>query len=380
MDLQLARSDGVISTAKGSRAVVVSLEAESSRGADEALGRSVRVAQEALDVWAVKGLTARALAPVADQHLVCWAVDQEFVCRIWATTRIDWRLEARSEARDSEGNLIPPAPEPILDWHPSFRFFRLGQAATDLVDAFRNYYLGLESLLTSVEPMRMHGDGRPAEGEVKWLDRALAKAASIVDLATYARPGSIGDPIDAIRSEIYTRVRTSTFHAKSGAAVLMPHDDVTRTALRDTVQRVRCLYLDLAQEVLDVRFVGRGGLAPAGFRSMTSGIAVHQMYVSSEPIDVSGSRDVQLPERSELFDAEHAPPLDDEYRVAFVGAVPTSDLSVPDIQQFGVLHEGRVGIYGDLEGVLDTTGLDRIECVVAIEAQDPRALGTRYLS
>jgi hypothetical protein len=39
-----------------------------------------------------------------------------------------------------------------------------------------------------------------------------------------------------------------------------------------------------------------------------------------------------------------------------------------------------LAICEDLEGELDTTGLDRIECVIAIEAQDPRALGTRYLS
>jgi hypothetical protein len=42
--------------------------------------------------------------------------------------------------------------------------------------------------------------------------------------------------------------------------------------------------------------------------------------------------------------------------------------------------KGRLAICEDLEGELDTTGLDRIECVIAIEAQDPKALGTRYLS
>jgi len=40
----------------------------------------------------------------------------------------------------------------------------------------------------------------------------------------------------------------------------------------------------------------------------------------------------------------------------------------------------RVAIYEDLEGELDVTGLEYIECVMAIASRDPRALGTRYVS
>jgi hypothetical protein len=42
--------------------------------------------------------------------------------------------------------------------------------------------------------------------------------------------------------------------------------------------------------------------------------------------------------------------------------------------------DGRIAIYEDLEGELDINGLEYVECVMAIAAQDPRALGTRYLS
>lgn len=120
---------------------------------------------------------------------------------------------------------MPPKPEPVLEWHPSFRFFRLGQATTDLVDAFRNYYLALEAILSTIEPMELRQDGRPAERETDWLNRALPKAATFVDFREYAAPGSSGDPIDAIRTDIYAGARTRTFHAKTGATVLLPHDD-----------------------------------------------------------------------------------------------------------------------------------------------------------
>lgn len=49
------------------------------------------------------------------------------------------------------------------------RHFRLSQTTSDLFDAFRNLYLALESLLSTIAPMRLHPDGRPAEGEGVWL-------------------------------------------------------------------------------------------------------------------------------------------------------------------------------------------------------------------
>ena len=50
------------------------------------------------------------------------------------------------------------------------------------------------------------------------------------------------------------------------------------------------------------------------------------------------------------------------------------------VRQVGAMLDGRIGIYQDLEGELDMHGLEYVEVVIAIAAQDPRALGTRYLS
>ena len=380
-DAELERPDGVIASTKGSRALVVSLSAPRSQGADLVLDASIRVAQEALDVWAVSGVMARTLAPVADEHIVFWTDDEGMpVCRIWGTTRMDPKVEARLEVRDSEGNVVPPTPKAIVDWHPSFRFFRLGQAATDLVDAFRNYYLAFEALLTSIEPMHLRDDGRPAEQEAVWLGRALSKAATIVDFSAYTRPDANGNPVDDIKAEIYTGARTRTFHAKTGAAVLMPHDDETRAALRDLVERLRRLYLDLASAVLGIRFLGGGGLAPAGFRAMVSGASFQEMYVSSQAVDESTSRKGELPATFTVVDAAYAPEFDDEYHVAYRGTLLATGLESNLVVQLGTILNGAVGIYEDLEGELDVSGLHRIECVIAIEAQDPRALGTHYLS
>lgn len=378
---RLTLASGVASSAKGSRALVVSVSNIHSQGIASTLDESVRVAQEALDIWAVKGVMAHTLTAVADEHIVWWkGKDGLLACRIQATVRFNPTFEAREEVRDREGNVIPPTPEPVLDWHPSFRFFRLGQTTTDLVDAFRNYYLALEAILSTIEPMKLRQDGRPDERERIWLDRALRKAATIVDFANYVDASASGDPIDAVRTDIYAGARTRTFHAKTGASVLLPHDDTTRRALRESVAHLRRLYLDLAQAFLGVRFLGGGGLAPAGFRAMASGVAVQQLYASSEAVDSAAVEADRPPATLAVFDAAPATQLEDEYHMAYIGMLHPFDLPSGLVHQVGALLDDRIGICQDLEGELDMDGLEYVEVVIAIAAQDPRALGTRYLS
>src|SRR5262249_694479 len=98
---RLTMASGVASLAKDSRALVVSLSNTHSQGIASALDDSIRVAQEALDIWAVKGVMARTLAAVADEHIVWWnGTDRSIACRIWATARFNPTFEARGEVRD----------------------------------------------------------------------------------------------------------------------------------------------------------------------------------------------------------------------------------------------------------------------------------------
>ncbi len=83
------------------------------------------------------------------------------VIRIWVTGYLSIQMEVRGEVRNPDGSPISAPPPPPDPWNPSFRYLRLGQATTDLVDAFRNYYLALESLLSAIEPTALRPDGRP---------------------------------------------------------------------------------------------------------------------------------------------------------------------------------------------------------------------------
>jgi hypothetical protein len=113
---------------------------------------------------------------------------------------------------------------------------------------------------------------------------------------------------------------------------------------------------------------------------MASGAKVQQLYASSETVDSAAVEDGRPPATLALFDAAHASQLDDEYHMAYIGMLHPRDLRSGLVRQAGAMLDGGIGIYQDLQGELDMDGLEYVEVVIAIAAQDPRALGTRYLS
>lgn len=113
---------------------------------------------------------------------------------------------------------------------------------------------------------------------------------------------------------------------------------------------------------------------------MVSGLAIRQFYASSEAVEATAAKEGRPPITFVSFDAAHAGEFDDEYHVAYVGTLRAREWPPSLVRQVGAMVDGRVAIYEDLEGELDINGLEYVECVMAIAAQDPRALGTRYLS
>ncbi len=370
------RDNGSVAARKGCRALVVG--GSNATNSESALEEAVDLAQEVLDIWAVKGVFARSLAAADEDHIVWWDASDCSTLRIHSINFIAPEFEAQGVALDAAGNRVPQPSEPVQPWHPSFRYFRLGQASEDLVEAFRNYYLALESLMSSAEPVKLRPDGRPGEREWQWLDRAFATAARYVNFADYTPPGTKGDPAAEIGQQIYAFGRTGTFHAKSGALVLLPHEGATRLQLRESVTQLRRLYVDLAQAVLGFRFIGGGGLAPAGFDAMITAIAPQQMY-TTDAVTSPAELDAGIqPDLLSKFEAKRQAQNDGDYRARIVATVRVDQLESPRVRQVGALLNDKIGMYEDLEAVLDLTGFDLLELVFSILGQDPAALGTRY--
>lgn len=211
----------------GSRCMVI-------RGVDadtfqSCLAVSVEVANKALDLLAIGGFLTTSLADPAIEN-VTWVDGPHGVSgRIWCAARSSLRAGlVTAEVRDTKGNLVSSDPEPDAKWHEGFRYFRLAQVTDDLFDAFRNSYLALEAMLSSIAAQRLKPDGRPAEREGDWFRRALGIASTHVDLYRYTVEGNPATAIDDIFDEIYVKTRTAVFHAKAGRPVLIPLDAASR--------------------------------------------------------------------------------------------------------------------------------------------------------
>ena len=129
---------------------------------ETAIEDAVSAAQEALDLIAAEGGAALMIEGAETGHILWWTEARGIVLRDMAIGDLGFHFSATAEVRDAAGNLITQPTLPVA-WHESFRYFRISQTTGDLFDAYRNLYLAVESLLSTVVPMRLYArDGRPS--------------------------------------------------------------------------------------------------------------------------------------------------------------------------------------------------------------------------
>ena len=146
----------------GSRAVVVRGLSDCD-SYEETRARGVEEVQKGLDLLCARGVAVLVLDEIDSEHFTWWRRPTGTVGRISADIRLGMR--AGLVTLSASGVPSPSPPEP---WHESERYFRQARATSDLFDGFRNLYLALESILTTLTPQ--HQGGR----EWEWFLRALA--------------------------------------------------------------------------------------------------------------------------------------------------------------------------------------------------------------
>lgn len=227
----------------------------------EAVERHGReAANRSIDLHYGQGGRPLLLAHKDSPSVFAWPTAAGQTIRVVGRNQLSSRLRARFEVRDSEGNLVIQPPPPAKIWHPSLRYYRVAEASTDLFDSFRNVFLALEALLSSVVPPEVRADGT-MEGDSAWLARALRQVGATVSLDPYA-PASSRLPHNAIHQELYVDLRTAMFHAKSGRLTWSPQDWQTRALIAEARVRYARLFRALASQYLglsDKRCVGPGG-------------------------------------------------------------------------------------------------------------------------
>ena len=151
---------------------------------DEALTNGEHRPRPALD----EGIAPTyGIADAVDSHIVWWPSD-----RALCSGQFRWHpygdvAVPTLTVTDPKGQSFPTAPSAAARVRDeSFTYFRLAQLTDELFDAFRNIYLAIEAILSSIVPPN------PNEGENKWLKRALlAVHPQLVDLASFAPAGGL---------------------------------------------------------------------------------------------------------------------------------------------------------------------------------------------
>jgi len=341
---------------------------------EDARDQALSAAQRGLDLLCISGAADLSIVRVEDEHITWWREQNEVVLRVTSVATISATVRGKATVTDSLGNVRPDPPQPAAVWHESFRFFRLAQVTDDLFDAFRNLYLALESVLSSIAP-----PGEP-EGEGVWFKRALKEAQELVDLSPFARP-SATDPLTDIYEDLYVETRNPLSHAKITRRRILPHEWPKRAAVVSSLHRLSGLYLKLVGAHLQLRRPS-GGFFASGFKLMTQHLdktlVIHvtddeaPVGPDTATINPAGGRVVSLDTRAE-------PELDQPFVRYFIGQSPVSRLAE-------LTHIGRIVTTGDdavpltagiLEGKLTLDSVGRFEAQMGLRlrnTQQPRVL------
>ena len=350
-----------------------------TRGGDEtnyedARDQALSAAQRGLDLLCISGAAELSIVGVEDEHITWWREQNRVVLRVTSVATISARVGAKVTVTDSLGNVRPDPHRPEAVWHESFRFFRLAQVTDDLFNAFRNLYLALESVLSSIAPITK------GEREGDWFKRALGEAHKLVDLSPFAPPGA-ADPLSPIYDDLYVKTRNAVFHAKSTRSHLLPHEWPERAAVVSSLGRLSSFYLKLVDAHLQLKRPS-GGFFASGFKLMTQhldkSVVIHvtddeaPVGPDTATINPGGGRVVSLATRA-------APELDQSFVRYFIGQSPVSRL-------VELTHIGRIVATGDdavpltagiLEGKLTLDSVGRFEAQMGLRlrnTQQPRVL------
>jgi len=369
-ELVKLRGDSTLEVRSGSRVAVA--RGGTATSYEDACKQALRRAHKGLDLLSIRGIADLQIVRASDEHLTWWAGEDGIVLRVTSTATATASMTAKFTVTDALGIVKPDPTPPRLAWHESFIYFRLAQATDDLFDAFREYYLALESILSEIEPFR-----RP-EGEGVWLKRAIGTAHTLTSLKAFARKGAADLPSDI--SKRLREIRNYVFHAKRQRQHFAPHGWSDRRRVLSGLKWIARMYLVLVKAKLGFSRPS-SGLFASGVRLLTKHLdegLVIQVTDDTTPFDAAhttvnpgGGKVVSLPTRP-------APELDQPFLRSFIGRAPAAQLSMlTHVSRIASTFEDKALSAGILEGRLTLAGVDHFEAQMGIRVrnrQQPRDL------
>ncbi|MBM0743650.1 hypothetical protein JOY44_18855 [Phormidium sp. CLA17] len=242
------------------------------------------VAQRGLDLLCISGIANLSIHRASDEHLIWWRESSQQILRVVCVYKV------KSGASSISSDSLHPQ-----KYHESLRYFRLSQITDDLSDAYRNMYLALELLVTSISPKRSN------ESELVWLKRVLKDEANNIS----------GFPAvdEEIIRKIYRDVRCRLFHAKENYILPQSYDSSERKNITRILRELTTIVLSLAENHLNLSRSG-GVLPLSAFKS-----TIEWMKLQSEMI-ISDMKTT----------ARYAPEFSNACREAVFGQVGLTDL------------------------------------------------------
>jgi hypothetical protein len=306
-----------------------------------------RLAQQALDLYAARGLGSLTTRRAEFEFVLWWKSEGQTHLRFVDTLLTSWHDELTFDMGD--GRPVPPIQFPTH--HPSFRFFRLSQLTDDLFDSYRNAYLALELLVNELVPRKK----KPREGERDWLCRAFSGELQ----------GSVPDglPVQEFVDILYVRARLPLFHAKE--AYFLPEDSPAeregiRRSLTVGLQTVMNLFKRVSQHThpggsrksREVRYAGVCAMFTPNMLRIGSGEAA--ITVSSPTTAVSMDR--------LRFD-----------NPTFLLSCPVSSLpGLAAVGELSLLKDGEEGIALELQQAFSLASITRLEVFLQAHSYNTR--------
>lgn len=316
------------------------------------------VCEKALDLYAAQGQGSYTILEPYHRYVIFGFDTGKSFLEMHDITDISMDISIEMQLVDKNGTLIPPAPVSQPVWEYVFRYYRFSQTSNNMYDAYRWLYLMFETLLQTIEPIKLKPNGKPAEGERAWIERALRLADTTLRWSSVVN-WSASDSVTYFLINQYDNIRCKLFHAKGGH--ILPNDQLSAHAVHKMLLELESLCLHLLYKLYPIRGA-RGSITYNGFELImkagfndTTGFACN---VATEPqnrtkgIDLSGP---YLSLEQDVSASNTAFGIDTRVYVAELGSEKYS------IRSYGIKNEDGVLMFGGFgKTALSISDVDRL--------------------
>ena len=367
---QVSRSDEIdgwiVESAVGKSTIVA--RSTQAIGRQEAIAAGTECIQRNLDLLSYERFKVCELAGIGGSHVLLYTQANRRVVEIMATDDLVLGVSVTGVVYDRDGNPKPTPAGPPPVWTPALRFYRLSQASSDLYEAYRNLWLGLEALLSSISAKRAD------EGERKWLRRVLAEIGARMDVRPLL-PDS-RDLADYMLADQYERMRCYLFHAKPEdgmAAPTLPDPEALALAYAKLIR----IWRGIAHHLIGVRQGGIGVVTNEGFRVMLSTLfSSGLVVVYSDARAPAANEDTKInpggKARIELENSRHQDGAMPGLVSVSASLLIEGKDSLPEVWRFGCEFGPEKTLFcaGRVEGGLGLSGVDQLDILQVLRLKN----------